>query len=285
VKTTHSRIVSLGLLVGICYFPAWFWLLCQLTIYGASAPLLNLAFLYLGLHSLWQQRKQIAQLSACWDERVVGHCFILGGVVAFPFLFASVSMQSLLWIFIAAGIAYSTWGLAFFQRHCLSVLMLLFSFYPDWVFLSNKIREFVTPPQFFEKLAAWAGALALQAIGQPAVSQDVYITLSKGSVIVASGCSGFDMAFMIFGTSIALGLFLKQRWSKILGVGAIGIVLALVFNIPRIMLLTLAAVYWGKESFEFWHGAIGGQIFSGLLLTLYYYMAMAFFRQSPVKQK
>lgn len=34
----------------------------------------------------------------------------------------------------------------------------------------------------------------------------------------------------------------------------VGAGLALVFNIPRIMLLTLASVYWGKERFNFWHG-------------------------------
>ena len=56
----------------------------------------------------------------------------------------------------------------------------------------------------------------------------------------------------------------------------IGIVLALAFNVPRIVLMTLAVVYWGKDAFEFWHGAWGGQIFSDRdnhLLSNYYVAA------------
>ncbi|HTL88448.1 MAG TPA: archaeosortase/exosortase family protein, partial [Leptolyngbya sp.] len=51
---------------------------------------------------------------------------------------------------------------------------------------------------------------------------------------------------------------------------AIGIGLALTLNVLRISVMVLAAVYWGEAAFEFWHGTIGGQIFSGVLFTLYY---------------
>jgi len=52
------------------------------------------------------------------------------------------------------------------------------------------------------------------------------------------------------------------------------VVLALIFNVPRIMLLAIAAVYWGETSFKFWHGPWGGQMFSGVLFTVYYYAVM-----------
>ena len=54
----------------------------------------------------------------------------------------------------------------------------------------------------------------------------------------------------------------------------IGIVLALAFNVPRIVLMTLAVVYWGKDAFEFWYGAWGGQIFSAIVMTTYYQIIM-----------
>ena len=93
------------------------------------------------------------------------------------------------------------------------------------------------------------------------------------------GCNGFDMAFVLAGVGVIMGLFFKRSWSKIVALVAAGVSIALVFNVPRIMLLAFAVVYWGKESFEFWHGAIGGQIFATMLLTVYYYVAMAMLRK------
>jgi exosortase/archaeosortase family protein len=53
-----------------------------------------------------------------------------------------------------------------------------------------------------------------------------------------------------------------------------GWTVAMVLNVPRIMLLAIASVYWGEHSFEFWHGPIGGQMFSAVMFTVYYYIAM-----------
>ena len=82
------------------------------------------------------------------------------------------------------------------------------------------------------------------------------------------------MAVTIGGGGFLLGIFLKQRRSTILCWMTIGIVLALAFNVPRIVLMTLAVVYWGKDAFEFWHGAWGGQIFSAIVMTTYYQIIM-----------
>jgi hypothetical protein len=41
-----------------------------------------------------------------------------------------------------------------------------------------------------------------------------------------------------------------------------------------VMLLAIASVYWGKASFEFWHGPIGGQMFAMVLFTIFHYMVM-----------
>ncbi len=88
------------------------------------------------------------------------------------------------------------------------------------------------------------------------------------------GCNGFDMALTMAVAGLIMGLFLKQNWLRILGFIAIGIVASLIFNVPRVMLLAVASVYWGHSWFQFWHGPWGGQLFSGVLFTVYYYLVM-----------
>ncbi|MBD2021735.1 archaeosortase/exosortase family protein, partial [Leptolyngbya sp. FACHB-36] len=132
---------------------------------------------------------------------------------------------------------------------------------------------------------AWCGAGALRVIGQPAVVQGTLVSLPGGSVEVAWGCNGFNMAFTMAAAGLIMGLFLNQSRLQTIGLMAIGIVLALVFNVPRIMLLTLASVYWGKAAFEFWHGPWGGQIFTGVLFTVYYYAVMGLTNRSPKKSQ
>jgi exosortase/archaeosortase family protein len=279
IKTTHSRILTCGFLVWLVYLPMWLVILMGSVVAGASTPSLNVAFAYLGLEKLWQQRREIAQLTAMEDEQWVGYALILGGAIAFPFCYTSFSMQALLVAVIGLAMAYSTWGITLFKRYWLWILLIAISLYPDWVFLSNAIRKVITPPHLFEEFMAWAGSLVLQGMGYSATVRGVYLSLPQGAVEIASACSGFDMAFLIVGASVALGLFMRQKWSTIWLVATLGAVLALIFNIPRIVLLTFASVYWGKDSFDFWHGPIGGQIFSGILLTVYYYVAMGVFTQ------
>ncbi|NJL38340.1 MAG: exosortase/archaeosortase family protein [Leptolyngbyaceae cyanobacterium SM1_4_3] len=58
--------------------------------------------------------------------------------------------------------------------------------------------------------------------------------------------------------------------------------MALVLNIPRITLVTLASVYWGQYWFDFWHGSWGSQIFMSVVFTIYYYIIMGVAkRRSP----
>jgi exosortase/archaeosortase family protein len=92
------------------------------------------------------------------------------------------------------------------------------------------------------------------------------------------------MAVQMAVAGFFMGLFLKQNWVSTLMMMVVGAGLALIFNIPRIMLLTLASVYWGEGWFNFWHGTWGGQVFTGLLFTLYYYSIMAMVNRRRPKQ-
>jgi exosortase/archaeosortase family protein len=114
----------------------------------------------------------------------------------------------------------------------------------------------------------------LRAIGFKANSLGAQLSLPEGAVLVASGCSGFDMSFTLMATGWLMGLFYRLRGRKTLLIMVSGVVLAMTLNVPRIMLLAISSVYWGKASFEFWHGPVGGQIFASVLFTIFYYLVM-----------
>ena len=282
IKTTHGRIVMGGLVIGLCYLPAWLGAFLSRASTGSVSLWLMLAVVFLGLQDLWKQRHQLA-LTASDEDRLLGHLLILGGVGLFPFCRFALWPQALIWLLILVGIACSSWGLSFFRQYPIPTLLIPLSVYPKPSVTAQLLWEAMTPPRALDRFMAWTGSLALRAIGQPAVSSEAVISLPTGAVEVAWVCNGFNMAMTMAAASLLLGLFLKQSWSTILSLVSIGFFLALAFNIPRIMLMTMAAVYWGEASFKFWHGAWGGQLFSTVLFTTYYYIVMAILKRQPVR--
>lgn len=275
-STNHNRILSCGFIVGLFYGASWVSSLLERLLEGSSSPALNLGFLYLGLAQLWRDRHSLKALKSYEEERFVGELMILGGAGAFAACQSSLSMQAFIWAMILSSMAWSHWGIGFFQRFWLPFLLIVTSQYPNYSFLSAQIWQIVMPPNLLESFMAWSGSLVFQAFGQPAISQEVILSLAvpldlAKSVKVGFGCNGFDMAFTLATASLILGLFVHLNWWKTVRLMAASFMLALLFNIPRIVLLALAAVYWGKDWFDFWHGPWGGQIFSGILSTVYYY--------------
>jgi exosortase/archaeosortase family protein len=284
-RTNHNRIVACGVLVLLMFLPAWLSVVWQSILKGDSGFLLNAGFLYLGLDRLWRNRQQLMAEPATEEERFLGYFLILGGAACFPLCLSSVSLQALIAMVILLGIAICNWGIAVVQKHPLAIALILVSVYPDLGFLANRIRQTLTGKQL-ESLMAWLAGLSFAAIGQTVTVDGVFLSLAQtidnsNAVEVASGCSGFDMAFPIAGFAFIMGMYFKQPWQKTFALIAIGVILALTFNVPRIMLLAFAVVHWGEASFEFWHGPIGGQIFSATMLTAYYYIAMAIIDQQP----
>lgn len=274
LKTPHGWIILSGLFIGLCYFPVWLTnMLTRASQGSAGIPLISAA-VYLGIQELWKHRRQLKQMTAAEDDRLLGHILIISGVVLYPLCTFAVWSQSLLWLLILVGIAFSCWGGSFFRRFPLPTLLFAFSVYPKPGIMARIVWEALAPAYGLEKIMAWFGWVGLQAIGQPATLSGKVISLSGESVVVGWGCNGFNMAFTMGVTGLILGLFLQQSWLKISSMVAAGIFLALLFNVPRIMLLALAAVYWSDEAFQFWHGGWGSQIFTSILFTPYYYIVM-----------
>lgn len=282
VKTPHNLIVACGLLVGLCYLPFWLADLVIGTLHGA-ASLLMVAAIGLGLYQLWCNRHHLAKLNASDADEWLGHIIVVGGALLSPFCFFTEWSQRLIWILILVGIACSSWGMQFFQRYPIPTFLIGMGLFPQPTVVGKAIWETFTPPQMLERFMAWSGSLGLQAIGQSATVTNTIISLPGGAVDVAWGCSGFDMATIIAVASLVLALFLKQPLPKVIVLMMFGVILALLANIPRIMLMAMAEVYWGKAAFEFWHGFWGGQIFSTILFTIYYYVVMAVVKQRSLK--
>lgn len=282
LKTTHNRILTSGLLVVLCYVSYWFGGVLLRSFNGSSGILLITAIGF-ALHNLWQQRQQLTQMTAPTEDRLLGHLLIIGGVIAFPFCPFGSLPQAVVCLFILAGVACSCWSVAFFAAYPLATCLICVGLLPKLTVISKSFWQAFMPPHLLESLMAWSGSLALRAIGQPAIATDVIISLPKGAVEVGWGCNGFNMAVTMAVASLVLGLFLKQRRSTIINMMLVGALLALLFNIPRIMLVTLAAVYWGEDWFHFWHSSWGSQIFVSVLFTIYYYVIMAVIKRGKSK--
>ncbi|MGB3312373.1 MAG: cyanoexosortase C [Nodosilinea sp.] len=283
LRSLHGSLVLLGLFVGLCYLPTWAFGLFDRGPQSSDGLTLATCFVGLSLYLLWKQRPQLTLLEASEEDQLLGHMLIIAGVGLFPFCRFAIWPQAILWALILAGIAFSTWGMRFFAQHQLLVVAALATVYPQPTQTARLLWEAITPYKFLERWMAQAGAGALQLIGWPATAVQSLVTFPEGAVDVDWGCNGFDMALTMAVTGLVMGAFLKQSRGKTLGFIGIGIVAALIFNVPRIMLLAVASVYWGQGWFGFWHGPWGGQLFTGALFTVYYYTVMAIAKHRPNK--
>ena len=276
IKTNHGRIVLLGLVVGLLYFPLWIHDLVIRSISGSTGLALISCAALMGLAPLWQKRQQLRRLTASEEDQIIGHLLILGSVVLFPFFRADMWAQALIWLFIMGGITFSTWGATFFVKYPLTTLLVPMTVYTRPGVIAQGTWRFLMPQNFLENMMAAASTQALQWIGQPAIVQGRFITMpSGGAVEVAWRCNGFNMAVAMAVTGLLLGIFFKRTRLQITRLMLVGAAVGLVFNVPRIMLMALAHAYWGDWWFDFWHGSWGAQIFVGVLFTVYYYTAMA----------
>jgi exosortase len=278
IRDRHSQIVSIGLLFILAYLPTWGRVIWDGIVNGRSDSVLNFGLIFLGLQTIHSQRSKLRELQIVGgDDRFLGYALMLTGVVTFVFFHSvtfSGSFQALAVMLILIGIAGSTWGLGFFVLFPFAVSYLLIGVYPDTAFIVVRICRFFTSEDMLEQVMAQLGSLGLNMIGYKATVEAALVKLPEGAVLVAPGCSGFDMAYTLVGCSFLFGVFMCVSWRRILALVVMGWTIAMVFNIPRIVLLSLASVYWGQKSFDFWHGPIGGQIFSAIMFTIYYYVAM-----------
>lgn len=271
---TEAGLVALWVAtMALVYYGAW----GGLTVMNSS---ISFGFIALGAKYIWDGKAQLPQQNQYPEERFVGYALATCGLALFWALRSSASFQYLAFVIALAGLALVLWGAGFFVSHWFASLFIAIGLYPDLIFVANALWRFATPPFVLENLmGGWAGQ-ALNLVGQSATVQGRYILTGNGAVEVASGCSGLDMAVSMAAVGLLMGLFFKQPWAKTLATIILGIFLALLINIPRVMLLAYVVGNYGDGVFKFWHGPWGGQIFMAILMTPYYYLVMAIFNAS-----
>jgi exosortase/archaeosortase family protein len=271
LASKHGRLTLLALMAGAVYFPTWLAEQWKSVLTGGSSLLINAALLWLGFRLLWRDRQALQQLTPSKDDRLAGHLLIVGGAFWLPFILHSASMQALVWLLVLIGVAWSSFGLNFFWRYIGACLMIAVGMYPSAVFLANRAVNALIEPEVVERQVAWLGSQALQLIGYGAEAESRYILLNDQTILVEYPCTGVDMAISIAGLSFIVGLLFHQSILRIALAMATSVIVAMTSNIPRVMLMVIAWVYWGQESFDFWHGTWGGQIFATIMFTVAYY--------------
>jgi exosortase len=273
-KTKHGRICMIAGFALLCYLPAWCHIAWQGVSWGSAALLLNIGFCYLGIEPLWQARSYLAQVKVFDEERLLGYLFIFGCLGLLPFYGSSENSAVAIAIGLLIGIGYSTWGNRLVFRYPRSLFILL-AVHPNPLAIALMFRDALMPRRWMETSMAQAGSAALRMVGQPAISREYYIQLPSGGVEVWSGCSGFDPAVTLMMLGLIVGLVMRQNRWRTVSLMVAGLLMPLIMNVPRLMLLTMASVYWGTNAFDFWHVGLGAQMFSATLFTIYYYLAMA----------
>ena len=282
-QSNHNRIISLGFLCISVFAPFWIYDIVYGTIHGA-ASLLLVAIAGFGFYQLCQKHDELNTLEATEEDHWLGYALIFAAIAAVPFCFSAEWLQKLNLYMLLIGIAISCWGPQFFPKYPLQTFFIFLGFFPQPTTVGKIVWNAFTPEKSLERFMAWAGAWGLRGIGQnPTYHWDI-ISLADGSVLIDWGCSGYDLATITAVASLLLGIFWKQPMWKVSLFVLMGIIFSLIANVPRIMLMTMASVYWGPESFEFWHGFWGGQIFLSILFTVHYYAMVALLEWNPYKE-
>ena len=269
---TEPGMVTVCLVILACiYYFSW----GGLTLSRSSV---SFGFIALGAKYIWDDKKNLSSPKDYPEERFIGYVIATLGLTLFLFFHTSASFQYLSFLLALTGFALFLWGARFFTNHICACCLIIIGLYPDLIFAANAFWRFATPPFILENFTGNLAGHALNLIGQTAIVEARFISTGNGTVEVASGCSGLDMAVSMAGVGLLMGLFFKQPWFKTLLAIALGIILALLINIPRVMLLAYVVGHYSDNVFKFWHGPWGGQIFMIILFTPYYYLIMTLFK-------
>jgi len=270
LRTWHGRFLIIAIAISVIYMPAWLF-----TLFKSKTSFVSLCFLALGVSSLWKKREQLDKFNVTLEEKIIGYSFIVIDAFFFFAFYDSLSLRYVNLVIILAGSAISSWGILFFRENVIAPIFIAVSLYPRLLFLFKKLWLSILDPYLLENFMAWVAGHALQLLGKPAIIQERFISLPNGAIEVGPSCSGYAMAVTMACIGLMLGIFFKQGIYKTCLIVFLGVILALITNVPRIILLAYVVGYFDEAVFDFWHGPWGGQIFSALLFTPYYYIVMA----------
>lgn len=129
--------------------------------------------------------------------------------------------------------------------------------------LIELINEFFKITTLTTKFATFS----LWYLGLEVSRQGANVILPNGAVLVSTACTGTSTALLLLKLSVFFILMFHTDWKKKLSLllGAIFIA----FIISGIRIAILATVVSNHESFNYWHGSEGSQIFSTISILIF----------------
>ncbi len=161
---------------------------------------------------------------------------------------------------LGVGLLASGTRLRQYWRECLLLLIIMLPKGPTERLLEVTIGE---PIQVF---TAQFATFILHYLGVNVVRQGLVIRLDQGAVEVWFHCTGIPVLILLL--QLVLLLVVVTTPGRRMGLGLVGAVVAIAFTVSSIRVALMALVVANPETFAYWHGSEGSQIFSMIAIGL-----------------
>ncbi|BAZ11108.1 hypothetical protein NIES4071_29340 [Calothrix sp. NIES-4071] len=129
-------------------------------------------------------------------------------------------------------------------------------------------------------LTAKASAFILWYTGFKVTRDGVNIYLPKGSVEVASGCSGIEQIFQMLGLGILFILMFSLSQKAKIVVPIVAATLGFLVNAGRVSLMAVIVETGDKQAFKYWHDGDGSLVFSLISVFLFGFFCWFLIREN-----
>jgi cyanoexosortase A len=162
----------------------------------------------------------------------------------------------------AIGLGLMASGIKGLKQYWRELIIALLLCIPDSL-LVQIIEELCKVTTSTAKFAAFV----LWYTGFQVSRQGANITLSSGSVVVSTLCTGISTALLLLKLSVVFILMFPTDWLKKILVPIGAIFIAFVTSGFRVALMAL--VVSNHQAFSYWHGGEGNQIFSTIAILIF----------------
>jgi cyanoexosortase A len=224
----------------------------------------HLIFWLAAVSLIWQKRDRLVLESDVFSS-VLG--LVLIGIVLSQSWFARGDANVLFDIapvFSVLGLALLASGVRHILQFQRELLIVAISVLP-----AHNIPGFLDRFSSFSLLAAKFITVLLWYAGFDVTRQGVTVILPTGAIEINTGCSGINAMLLLFQLSLLFVLYVRVPLSTALWLPGLSVAIAFSVNGLRLVLMALLVAYSDKNSFEYWHGSEGAQIFSLISMLLF----------------
>lgn len=232
---------------------------------------------FVALYLAWQRRAQFVEAPRpSW----LGFALMMIGI-------AVLIVSGWIVVFFTAGFALilTIWGLCGFLFGLPAMKRLAF---PAFI-----LCFMVPPPEHtisqisldMKLLATKLAMFCIDKIGIVAAVDGQTIYLGDATVTVGSACSGLRSLISLIFLGVLFAYFSRLTWKRKLALALLSIPIAIVSNVARIIVISLAAYFYGTKVVEPVHDVSGYFVFVVAFFLLYAAMRLLYWRLKPAESK